>query len=198
MSDTSRDPKLLEPQLLAAWKHASRVWTERHPDGPVPFLTATHRGRQDQEVAYASGKSKARYGQSLHNYKPAYAFDVAFVTRRGTLDYDLGLFREFADLLEPFGLQWGGRWKDLVDGPHFQLPMTAADASAGKVPELPKLKALIETQRKDEHRPGSDAEWRVVYMLDGEVLHTADLWGRNVIQRVDPARKRVYVDARSG
>lgn len=38
-------------------------------------LDAT-RGRDDQERAFATGKSKARFGQSAHNYVPAIAFDL--------------------------------------------------------------------------------------------------------------------------
>lgn len=195
LHDTSRDERDLEPQLLAAWRYARDEWNDSHPNGPVVFLTATHRGRIDQEAAFRSGKSNARFGQSLHNYKPAYAFDVAFARSDGKPDWDFDLFEEFAELLEPFGLQWGGRWPGLRDGPHFQLPMTPADASAGRVPTLTKLQALMREQADEKPEPHG---WKLVVMSEREVVTTLDIAeGKVVFKRTDPAAKRVYIDVRS-
>ena len=36
----------------------------------------SQRGRAAQELAYRSGRSKARFGQSAHNWTPAIALDV--------------------------------------------------------------------------------------------------------------------------
>lgn len=35
-----------------------------------------YRGEEEQNAAYAEGKSKARFGESLHNHKPSLAVDV--------------------------------------------------------------------------------------------------------------------------
>lgn len=133
MVDTSRDADLLEPQLRRLWLHAEAAWNASEPHRV--FLTATYRGPKDQQAAYEAGRSKARFGESLHNYQPAFAFDVAFLKPDGSLDWNLETFRRFADLLKPHGLIWGGDWP-MRDGPHVQLDMTAADAKAGRVPKL--------------------------------------------------------------
>lgn len=35
-----------------------------------------YRGKGAQEKAYADGTSKAKFGQSAHNYRPSYAVDI--------------------------------------------------------------------------------------------------------------------------
>jgi peptidoglycan L-alanyl-D-glutamate endopeptidase CwlK len=187
MSDTSRDPALLQPQLQAAWQYAKAEWANRHPDLPQPILTATYRGPRDQERAFRNGKSKAKFGQSMHNFKPAYAFDVAFLDSEGRADWSFHLFEKMADILEALGLEWGGRWPGLVDGPHFQLPMTLDDARYGRIPETPAIDAL--------KKPGEP--WMLVVMRKGDVEYKALIGdGEHVAKRVDPARRRVYVDVR--
>lgn len=179
---TSRDPELLEPQLRFLWEWARDEWAKRHPSEAQPILTTTFRGREAQEEAVRNGTSNLRFGQSLHNFEPAYAFDIAFI-KDGRTDYTMSLYERFAELLTPFGVEWGGTWERLVDGPHFQLPMTAADARGGRVPQL----ALpVE-------------EWALVITRDG-AEHTV-LWlnpGEDVVMRVAPDRKRVYADIRRG
>lgn len=184
MSDTSRDPALLQPQLQVAWKHGKAAWANRHPDLPQPILTATYRGPRDQERAFRTGKSKAKFGQSLHNFKPAYAFDVAFLDSEGRADWSFHLFEKMAAILEPLGLEWGGRWPGLVDGPHFQLPMTVDDARYGRIPTL--------------NLPEESSEpWVLVVMRNGDVEYKTLIGdGEHVAKRVDPARRRVYVDVR--
>lgn len=184
MSDTSRDPALLHTQLQAAWKRGRTAWAYRYPDLPQPILTATYRGPSDQERAFRTGKSKARFGQSLHNFKPAYAFDIAFLDSEGQADWSFHLFEKMAAILEAFGLEWGGRWPGLVDGPHFQLPMTLDDARQGLVPAL--------------NLPEEDPEpWKLVVMRNGDVEYKALIGdGEHVVKRVDPVRRRVYVDVR--
>jgi peptidoglycan L-alanyl-D-glutamate endopeptidase CwlK len=188
MSDTSRDPSLLQPPLQAAWRHAQAEWAKRHPALPRPILTATYRGPNDQERAFRAGKSRARFGQSLHNFKPSYAFDVAFIGADGAADWSFPLFEKMAEVLEPLGLEWGGRWPRLVDGPHFQLPMSVDDARQGRIPPMPAIDALSEKQAP---------AWLLVVMRNGDVEYKAALAsGESVVTRVDPARHRVYVDVR--
>ena len=74
----SRDINLLDPSLRFAWLHLKAKWLELNPDEPQPFITCTFRSNHEQQDAYDRGASKAKPGQSLHNYVPAYAFDVAF------------------------------------------------------------------------------------------------------------------------
>ncbi|MBI3528387.1 MAG: M15 family metallopeptidase [Betaproteobacteria bacterium] len=65
--------------------------------------------------------TNAQPGQSLHNYYPALAFDVAFKVG-ATLHWEVELFRDFAAAAKGFGLAWGGDWKSFNDNPHFEPP----------------------------------------------------------------------------
>lgn len=120
MPDTSRDPSLLLPDLLGVWEYGKAKWGELYPDRPQPFITCTYRGPIAQQAAFERGASRARYGQSKHNLKPALAFDIAFLAAPGILDWTWDLFSDFADLVKPLGVVWGGDWP-MRDGPHFEL-----------------------------------------------------------------------------
>lgn len=185
MQDTSRDPELLYPALKARWEWMRTAWIEKYPDLPVPFLTATFRGPISQEAAFKAGKSRNRFGESLHNFKPAYAFDVAFPGKEpGTLDWSFHLFQKWGELGETLGLEWGGRFPGLVDGPHLQLPMTVDDALRGLVPALPPLSAL-------------DDGWMVVMMTNGKVEALAQFAeADDVVVRYSASRKRIYLDVK--
>lgn len=83
-----------------------------------------YRDRVNQEAAFKSGASKARFGQSPHNYRPAYAFDATPYP----LDWkDIKAFEAMgkvimasADRLN-IAVTWGKDFKGLVDYPHFEL-----------------------------------------------------------------------------
>lgn len=185
MTDTSRDPALLEPQLQRLWAWAEREWARRNPAGPRVFLTATHRGPVDQAKAYSEGKSRARFGESLHNFRPAFAFDVAFLKPDGSLDWNLETFRRFADLLKPHGLEWGGDWA-MRDGPHHQLPMTIADAADNRPPHLPSVVA----------NPPTTERLLVVEDANGDRHIHPIPNGHDVLLRAAIDRERVYVTIR--
>lgn len=176
MSDTSRDPALLEPQLRKVWELASDEYTRRFED--QVFLTCTYRGPVDQAAAFHAGRSRAQFGESLHNFRPAYAFDVAFLRVDGSVDWSPAPFARFAEITKRYGLEWGGDWPGLIDGPHHQLPMTVADARAGRVPRLPAL------------TPGG-----LLVVQDAlGVNHQFDVpVGADVLMRVSRERDRVYV-----
>lgn len=91
-----------------------------------------HRGREAQEEAYRNGKSKARFGQSLHNTLPSRAVDIAPTP----IDWDdTQAFRELAAVIletareQGVEIRWGGDWDrdgDTADNrfndlPHFEL-----------------------------------------------------------------------------
>jgi peptidoglycan L-alanyl-D-glutamate endopeptidase CwlK len=90
------------------------------------------RNRVDQERAFATGRSKARFGQSAHNYVPAIAFDLF----PAPYDWnDRKSFKKLADVIMKIAakknvpLRWGGDWhmdgdkttSDAWDMPHFEL-----------------------------------------------------------------------------
>jgi peptidoglycan L-alanyl-D-glutamate endopeptidase CwlK len=134
----SRDSRDLHPDLRKRWDWMFREWRHRYPDAPKPILTCTYRSPTEQAELVRQGRSKAGPGQSLHNFTPALAFDVAFIERRETT-WDFHWFEKWGELAEEIGLEWGGRWKHLVDGPHVQYPITWQQARDGEIPELPPL-----------------------------------------------------------
>lgn len=82
------------------------------------------RGRHEQEKAYMAGKSKAKWGQSKHNFKPSHAVDVVPLP----LDWnDIPAFEKLGEKImakaKELGIKvkWGKYFKGLVDYPHFEL-----------------------------------------------------------------------------
>ncbi|WP_428668145.1 M15 family metallopeptidase [Runella sp.] len=125
----SRSLNDLHPTLVAVWQKAEAQWTVQYPNDPVPFLTYTNRPNEEQAALYASGRTvkgriltNAKPGESPHNYLPSYAFDIAFKKGKA-LDWRPVLFERFADIAEKISNEvlWGGRFKSIVDRPHFEL-----------------------------------------------------------------------------
>jgi peptidoglycan L-alanyl-D-glutamate endopeptidase CwlK len=125
----SRDTKDLHPELVKAWEWAKVEYTKLHPDKPQPFLTCTYRSNEEQNALYAQGRTlpggkvtNAKGGESPHNYLPALAFDIAFKTKEGKVDWAPEHFKRFADVICPHFtfVEWGGSWAKFPDKPHFQ------------------------------------------------------------------------------
>jgi peptidoglycan L-alanyl-D-glutamate endopeptidase CwlK len=109
------------------WEVAKREWALQYPDEPQPFLTCTHRSDEEQAKLYAKGRTKpgpkvtnAAPGQSEHNKLPSPAFDIAFKNADGGLDWSNYLFEQFATIVKPMGVDWGGDFRSIIDRPHFQ------------------------------------------------------------------------------
>ena len=126
----SRDIKDLHHVCAEAHTLASALYKERFPNDPQPFLTCTHRDNEEQTELYAQGKTKpgkivnqAKAGQSPHNYKPSFAWDIAFInplTKK--LDWSDKLFRNYADCVKKVSsvIECGIDWK-FKDAPHYEL-----------------------------------------------------------------------------
>jgi len=100
-------------------------------------ITDAFRSLEDQNKLYCQGRGKDEFcvknkipttgskvtrkkgGCSKHNYGEA--FDVYFTTSNG-IDLGSTMTEEIAKIAENLGLEWGGRWSEFVDSPHFQLP----------------------------------------------------------------------------
>lgn len=87
-------------------------------------VTYGYRSLEAQADLYAQGRTKpgsvvtnAKPGQSPHNY--AAAIDVVFITKDGNVDWN-GPWAAIGAIGEELGLVWGGRFKGLVDKPHFE------------------------------------------------------------------------------
>ena len=103
----------------------------------VPIrVTEGFRSSERQEELYAQGRTKpgpiitkARGGQSLHNY--GVAFDICF---QSSTPYE-GDWAKVGKLGKSIGLEWGGEWVSFVDKPHFQIMLdySLKDFQDGKV-----------------------------------------------------------------
>lgn len=137
----SRNIAHCHPLLQEAWSYASKKWEELYPNEPQPFITATYRDDEEQEILYMRDKnhmdddgdgdvdekdewrSNAKPGQSKHNKYPAEAMDIAFRSKKGKLDWSEKLFFRFAGLMKEDSEQiiWGGDWTNRRDTPHFEI-----------------------------------------------------------------------------
>jgi peptidoglycan L-alanyl-D-glutamate endopeptidase CwlK len=134
----SRKIEDLESILQTAWTKSFNEWEETYPTLPKPFLTATYRSDEEQEILYMMNKngkdddgdgkideadewrSNAKAGQSKHNIFPSQALDIAFKNSQGKLDWSEPLFKKFADIIKKHGVKWGGDWRK-KDTPHFEI-----------------------------------------------------------------------------
>jgi hypothetical protein len=91
-----------------------------------------HRGESRQNEMYRTGRSKAKYGESLHNINPSSAIDVAPYpidwNDRERFTYFAGYVKGKAAALG-IKIRWGGDWdgdwqvrdNNFDDLPHFEL-----------------------------------------------------------------------------
>jgi peptidoglycan L-alanyl-D-glutamate endopeptidase CwlK len=95
------------------------------PRGLDVRIISALRSYAEQDAIYAQGRStpgrivtNARAGFSNHNF--GVAFDIGIFKGKSYLD-DHPLYDELGPLGESLGLEWGGRWKKIVDKPHYQF-----------------------------------------------------------------------------
>lgn len=83
-----------------------------------------YRGKAEQEKAYRSGTSKAKFGQSKHNASPSLAVDVVPLP----LDWeDIESFEKLGKVVMEkakelnIKIKWGKDFTKLKDYPHYEL-----------------------------------------------------------------------------
>ncbi len=115
--------------------NSKRILKELHPDLQrvaneaikyIDFsLICGYRGRIEQERAFKSGASRARFGQSPHNFKPAMAFDFLPYPFQGWTKIPpfelVGVAILRAAHNVGVEITWGKNFKGLVDYPHMEL-----------------------------------------------------------------------------
>jgi peptidoglycan L-alanyl-D-glutamate endopeptidase CwlK len=105
------------------------------------LITSTYRDAEAQNALFAQGRTtpgkivtRARAGQSVHNYRLAY--DVVPI-RNGKPVWSSSdpVWQEVGRIGESLGLEWAGRWKSFKEFPHFQYlgDLTIADLQQGKM-----------------------------------------------------------------
>jgi len=84
-----------------------------------------YRNREEQERAFLSGNSKARFGQSRHNVMPSRAFDVIPYPKGFKASdaefYFLATIIMAAAIRVNVQIKWGGHFRSIKDLAHFEL-----------------------------------------------------------------------------
>lgn len=87
-------------------------------------IVCGYRGKDEQDKAFAEGKSKLKFPSSRHNRKPSEAVDAVPYP----IDWnDLERFKALAKIVKEtakelgIAIEWGGDWKSFKDMPHYQL-----------------------------------------------------------------------------
>jgi peptidoglycan L-alanyl-D-glutamate endopeptidase CwlK len=95
------------------------------PRGLDVRIISALRSYAEQDAIYAQGRTTpgrivthARAGHSNHNF--GLSIDIGIFKSKSYLDDD-ALYDELGPLGESLGLEWGGRWKKIVDKPHYQF-----------------------------------------------------------------------------
>jgi peptidoglycan LD-endopeptidase CwlK len=121
MQDESADLQRLQPRVA---RLARKLVSECEAKGLPIFVTRGMRSIEDQDAFFAKGRTEpgeiitmAKGGYSYHNY--GVAFDVRPVTFIDEKD-KLAQLQRAGEIGEALGLEWGGRWKEFLDPPHFQ------------------------------------------------------------------------------
>ena len=88
-------------------------------------IICDYRGKTKQEEAFKNGSSKAKFGQSPHNYKPSLAVDIIPQPFKGWNDY-AGFNRILDEFLrvskeKNIEITLGRDFKPIKDFPHIEL-----------------------------------------------------------------------------
>lgn len=101
---------------------AKRLAAQRGLD--VRIISAL-RSYAEQDAIYSQGRTtpgrivtNSRAGYSNHNF--GLAFDLGCFVAKSYLP-EHPLYDDLGPLGESLGLEWGGRWKKIVDKPHYQF-----------------------------------------------------------------------------
>jgi hypothetical protein len=123
----------LEPVTARlAREHLRRL----HAEGLNFKITSARRTFAEQTALYAKGRTtkgpkvtNARAGYSWHNFGTAY--DLTLFSGKNPV-WESQKYTRAGEIGEELGLEWGGRWRKLVDRPHFQrrMALTLAEARA--------------------------------------------------------------------
>jgi len=103
----------IDPILIEWFKKFQAVHKDAHAAWGL-------RGKKDQEDAFAKGNSKAKWGESPHNY--GCALDFFRLLQTGA-DWSISWFQGTVgpEVAKDQRLEWGGTWPKFKDYPHVEL-----------------------------------------------------------------------------
>ncbi|MCP4440356.1 MAG: hypothetical protein GY810_15530 [Aureispira sp.] len=136
-SHTNRRVKTLDGRVKgAAIKFVNNVQSQL---GLKIRVTSALRTVAEQDALFKKGGvTKARGGQSYHNY--GLAIDIVEIAGGKAL-WSNPNWGKIAAVGKALGFEWGGDWKNFVDKPHFQMTFgkSIKDLIAAKYPDRYKL-----------------------------------------------------------
>ncbi len=89
---------------------------------PSGHVSCAYRNEVDQNHAFDRGHSKARFGESPHNFKPSLAIDFFRLTQAGGASFDRPWFiAVLMPAVRAAGLVSGGDFKSFKDYPHVEV-----------------------------------------------------------------------------
>lgn len=128
--------------LLPFVKTKTEAFIKACKDAGIDILiTSTYRDNESQTALYNQGRTtpgaivtKAKAGQSYHNYR--IAFDFVPLVNGKAMWNDTAAFEKCGALAESVGLEWAGRWKSFKELAHCQFSggLSLKDLQAGKLP----------------------------------------------------------------
>lgn len=118
--------KKVHPDLVKVVREAARIWPYA---GQVFFITCSLRSIAEQKKMIAAGASQTMRSRHLPGKTNglAHAVDLA-IKIGGKIKWDWPLYGQMAAVMKTAAknvnvpIEWGGDWRTLKDGPHFQLP----------------------------------------------------------------------------
>lgn len=143
---TERNLSTLEPALQALARKFLALAQKALPEGVTVKVISGTRSYEEQDALYAQGRTRpgpivtnARAGYSNHNF--GLSLDVGLFRGADYLE-ESPWYAKLGPLGESVGLAWGGRWKGLVDTPHYELKhgLTLAELRRRKAARIPLLK----------------------------------------------------------
>jgi len=131
---SSRDIDELRPDVAANCRIFLRLCGEAGLD---VLVTGTVRDAEFQRRCYERGTAKSPL-PAFHAIGVGLAFDICKNVKGHEYD-DAAFFRACGEIGEKIGFEWGGRWRTIVDMPHFQWSgaghgYSSADIIAGRLP----------------------------------------------------------------
>jgi len=148
-------------------------------------ISQTLRTKAEQDALYAQGRTKTgniitmvQCPSSLHCW--GVAFDIAVIIE-GKAVWDTKYYDAIGPIGESLGLEWGGRWKNFVDRPHFQLPGYEVKELINKYSNPEQFfKSWTKTEKEEKQMPGFEGYAKVVYA--GKTLSAGILEGRTFVE----------------
>ena len=148
----SRDISLLHPMLRTLIPILMEKWKAAGLD---VLITDGFRSKAEQDTLYAKGRTapgqivtNTPYPYSTHNW--GVAFDFCRNKKGAEYYYGDGFFNKAAAIAKPYGLSWGGDWKNFIDRPHLELTEFSSVATLIKLFREPREFILSWGQNEEE------------------------------------------------